>query len=305
MNTTTANQLTVKDTVKNMAPEFEALLKSSGTDVNKFMNNALLAISDKPEIQSGEVNRRSVFNVCSRAANDGVVLDGKEAALVLGWNSQTKQKEAQYRLMAAGVIKQIQRSSEIERIVCQLVYENDDFLVDFCTDKEAIVHKLTPEALKKGRGEVVGVYFTAKMKSGEWTSPEIMSVAEVNAVRDAFSKTDKEGNFSKMWRDSWGEAARKTVLHRAKKRLPLTEKAAQVLQADEQQDYEIVDSETGEVSTITEPKKTTRAADKVKAAVVKTVEAVADEKPAEKVIFSKSGDAPVETMIISEEELPI
>jgi recombinational DNA repair protein RecT len=81
----------------------------------------------------------------------------------------------------------------------------------------------------------------AKLASGEWTSPEYMSKAEIDAVRDAYSKKDKDGNFSKMCQHSWGEAARKTVLHRARKRLPLGEAAEQVLRRDADDDFAFVE----------------------------------------------------------------
>lgn len=273
--------LTITDTIRKAEPEFAALLKASNTDPKKFMNNALMAIAAKPEIQSGEVNRKSVFDVCSRAANDGVVLDGKEAALILGSVKRGNEwvKEAQYRLMAGGVMKIINRSPNIERVVCQLIYENDDFIVDFVTSDVSVKHTITPDALKKGRGEVVGVYFTAKLTSGEWTSPEVMSVAEVNEVRDNFSQKNKDGKFSGMWEKSWGEAARKTVLHRARKRLPLEAAIEEVLNKDDDEITEFVDNETGEV-TVEAPKPAkTKAADKVKAAVADIPAEVVDEVP--------------------------
>ncbi len=279
--------LSTIELVRKMEPEFKQLLDTSNTDIKKFMNNALMAIKDKPEIASGEVSRKSVFDVCSRAANDGVVLDGKEAAIIIGSVKRGGQwvKEAQYRLMAGGVMKMINRSPNIERVVCQLVYEHDDFYVDFVTDGESIRHKITPEVMKKGRGEVIGVYFTAKLTNGEWTSPELMSVEEVNKVRDAYSKKNSEGKFSQMWENSWGEGARKTVLHRARKRLTLDAKIDASLAQDDEAEVEIVDHSTGEVVT-EKPAKATRgrAAAAVKAAITEQpqpdyVDATINEEP--------------------------
>jgi recombination protein RecT len=101
-----------------------------------------------------------------------------------------------------------------------------------------------------------------------------MSKAEVDAVRDNFSQKDKEGNFSKMWQHSWGEAARKTVLHRARKRLPLSDGAETALRQDEADEFsmETIDNATGE--SVETRKKQTRAARAVK-------EAGADNAPAE------------------------
>jgi recombination protein RecT len=268
---TETKQLTVTETLKRQENEFAALLKASGTDIKKFMNNAIMAVNDKPEIKKGEVTTRSVFAVCSRAANDGVVLDGKEAALVIGWNGRTKQKEAQYRLMAAGVMKQIRRSPDIVFIACQVVHENDVCTIDFVTDGIPVKHEID---LKRGRGEPIGAYVVAKLATGEWTSPEYMSKEEIEAVRDGYSAKDKDGNFSKMWTASPGEAWRKTVLHRAKKRLPISDaKAEEVLRRDEDDDFSIsgtFDGDSG--ASDTDGKRQTRAAKAVKDAV-KTAEA--------------------------------
>lgn len=233
----TKNQLTIKDSLKQQEGHFAELLKASGTDVARFMNNAMMAASDFPEIQSGEVDRASVFKVCSRAANDGVVLDGKQAAMVIGWNGKTRQKEAQYRLMAGGVMAMINRSPDIKYIACQLVYEGDDCVIDFVTDDKPISHTIN---LRNRRGDILGVYAVAKLTSGEWTSPEYMSVDEVNEVRDNYAAKSKDGSFSKMWTHSWGEAARKTILHRFKKRLPLGESVEDALNRDDP-DYDMDD----------------------------------------------------------------
>lgn len=234
---TQKNQLTLKDSLKQQESHYAALLKATGTDINRFMNNAIIAASENPDIASGAVDRASVFKVCSRAANDGVVLDGKQAAMVIGWNSKTRQKEAQYRLMAGGVMAMINRSPTISHLACQLVYEGDDCVIDFVTDGQPVHHTIN---LRNRRGNVLGVYAVAKLSTGEWTSPEYMSVDEVNEVRDNYASKDKDGNFSKMWTHSWGEAARKTILHRIKKRLPLSESVEDALNHDDP-DYELRD----------------------------------------------------------------
>lgn len=226
------NAITIKDSLKQQEAHFAQLLKTSGTDINRFMNNALMAAGDHPEISQGSVDRASVFKVCSRAANDGVVLDGKQAAMIIGWNGKTRQKEAQYRLMAGGVMAMINRSPNIKRIICQVMYENDIKKLSFVTgaNEPPITHEINFDA--PSRGEPIGVYAAAELEGNEWVA-EWMSVAEVNEVRDNFASKDKDGNFSKMWTHSWGEAARKTVLHRIKKRLPLTDAVEQSLNSDD------------------------------------------------------------------------
>lgn len=279
-----SNQLTIKDTLKQQESHFAALLKASGTDVNRFMNNAIMATNDHPDIQSGAVDRASVFKVCSRAANDGVVLDGKQAAMVIGWNGKTKQKEAQYRLMAGGVMAMINRSPSIKRLICQVMYENDIKKLSFVTGsgEPPITHEINFDA--PTRGEALGVYAAAELEGGEWIA-EWMSVAEVNEVRDNYSSKDKDGNFSKMWTQSWGEAARKTVLHRIKKRLPLTERIEQSLAQDDDFELQDVTPEVEAPAPAAAPKKRASSKDAVKAAIVQQapvtvdVDGVIEEEP--------------------------
>lgn len=283
------------DSIRAAKIEFSNLLKATGTDIERFQNNAIMAVNNNEDIRRGEVSTKSIFNVCSRAANDGVMLDGREAALVIGYTRNGK--EAQYRLMSQGIMKMINRSPEIEYVSCQTVHENDICEINFVTDGVPVKHTLD---LKKGRGEIIGAYVVAKLKNGEWTSPEYMSVEEILSVRDAYSKKDKEGNFSKMWRDSPGEAYKKTVLHRAHKRLPITNATAI---SDDEVDIEEVIDITPPASE--KPKRKTTA-EKVKEKVVEVTPPVIVEQSAESTMPSFLGkktdvtDAPIE-----DNELPL
>lgn len=278
-------QLTIKDSIRQQESHYAALLKASGTDVNRFMNNALMAASDHKEINSGEVDRASVFKVCSRAANDGVVLDGKQAAMIIGWNNKTKQKEAQYRLMAGGVMAMISRSSNIQHVACQIVYEGDDCTIDFVTDGQPVQHTIN---LRNRRGKPLGVYFVAKLKNGGWTSPEYMSEEEINEVRDNYSQKDKDGKFSKMWLLSPGEAWRKTILHRAKKRLPLDESIESALSQDDP-DYELRDVTPDDDGETPKPKKAS-SKEAVKQAITQKPKAPTPEADEDGVIIEHEDD---------------
>ncbi len=289
MNTPTQEVATLKpaDSIRNAKVEFANLLKATGTDIERFQNNAIMAVNNNEDIRKGEVSTKSIFNVCSRAANDGVMLDGKEAALVIGYTKNGK--EAQYRLMSGGIMKMINRSPEIQYVSCQTVHENDVCEISFVTDGVPIKH--TPD-LKKGRGDIIGAYVVAKLANGEWTSPEYMSIEEIRAVRDAYSKKDKEGNFSKMWRDSEGEACKKTVLHRALKRLPITNAPA----ADD--DYEL---EPIDVTPEQEKPKRKTTAEKVKEKVAEATAPVIVENDT-----TSTNPSPVNTEApIDEDELPL
>jgi len=257
------NQLTVKDVIKKSEGNFKKLLDATGTDVNRFMNNAIIASSENPDIASGNVSTKSVINVCSRAANDGVVLDGKEAAIVIGWSSQSKSKEAQYRLMAGGVMKMINRSPNIKRVIVQLVHENDECVIDLVADGVPVQHSIN---LKAERGEIIGAYAVAELADGNYTSPEYMTTEQINTIRDEYTSGK-----SPMWIKSWGEAARKTVLHRAKKRWPIASDVENALRDDEKGDDIVVIENEPEPAK--KPRKKASVKDAVKEKMVEQVTA--------------------------------
>jgi len=230
------NQLTVKDRIKNFIPSLKDTLKARGTDVQSFQNNAIMAASNIPDIANNQVNIKTVADVCARAAEDGVLLDGQQAAIVIGWNSKTRQKEAQYRLMAGGVIHKMYKSGNFTKIICNVVREGENCSISYVTDGVPVEHSpnMTGEA-----GDVIGAYAVAKMTNGEWTDPVYMSRAEIESVRDNYSQTNKDGQHSKMWTASFDEAAKKTVLHRAKKRWPLTSDVRTLLDNEFEEPIEV------------------------------------------------------------------
>lgn len=103
----------------------------------------------------------------------------------------------------------------------ELVYETDLFeLVG--VDKEPI-HKRAP--FSRNRGEIVGAYVVVKTPEGDYLTTA-MSVDEINEIRDRSSawKAWISKKKSCPWLTDWGEMAKKTVVKRAYKYWPKTER---------------------------------------------------------------------------------
>lgn len=108
----------------------------------------------------------------------------------------------------------------------KLVQEQDTFeLVGY--DKPPI-HKYKPYA--KDRGEVVGVYVVVKTHSGDFLT-ETMPLDEVNAIRDRSSawKAWLKDKKSCPWVTDPGEMIKKTVIKRAYKTWPKTDRLDQAI----------------------------------------------------------------------------
>jgi len=204
MSTSTA--LTPVDQVRTqltaMTPQFAAALPKH-VSPERFVRVMMTAVQTTPALLNAD--RRTLFASAMKASQMGLLPDGREGAIV------TFKDQCQFMPMVAGVMKMVRNSGEISTWSVQAVYENDNF--DFCLgDEEHITHK---PALS-GRGKLIAVYSIVSMKDGE-KSREVMSVEDVNGIR-ARSRSGNSG----PWVTDFAEMAKKTVVRRHAKRLPLS-----------------------------------------------------------------------------------
>jgi recombination protein RecT len=212
-----ANPLTViRQNLTVMAPEFKAALPPH-ISVEKFTRVAQTAIQNTPALANAD--RRSLFGAFVRLAQDGLLPDGREAAVVMFGN------KAQAMPMIAGILKKVRQSGEIASVDCHVVHANDGFTYRPGLDEQPIFE---PDWFGD-RGEPIGAYAIARTKSGEIIPPEIMNREQIEQVR----KVSRAAN-NGPWVAWWSEMARKTVLRRMSKRLPMsTDLEEEVFSRDE------------------------------------------------------------------------
>jgi recombination protein RecT len=209
-----ANPVTViRQNLEIMAPELRAALPKH-VDETKFRRVAMTAIQNSPELANAD--RRSLFGAIVRLAQDGLLPDGREAALVI-FNTKNKSggwdAKVQAMPMIAGVLKKIRQSGEVAKVSAQVVYANDHFLIKYGFDED-VEH--TPPPLDQPRGKPIGAYATAVLKDGSQLL-EVMNLEEIEKVRNVSRSKDKG-----PWASWWAEMARKTVMRRLSKRLPMS-----------------------------------------------------------------------------------
>ena len=204
----------VRGAIEKMAPQFKAALPAH-VSVDRFVRVTLTAVQTNPNLLSAD--RRTLFAAATKAAQMGLLPDGREGAIV------TFKDQAQWMPMVAGIMKLVRNSGEISTWSVQAVYENDTF--DFCLgDEEHITHK--PNLAN--RGKLIAVYSIVTMKDGE-KSREVMSVEDVLAIK-ARSRSGNSG----PWVSDFAEMAKKTVIRRHSKRLPLSTDIDGVLKEDDE-----------------------------------------------------------------------
>lgn len=205
--------------------QFRAALPSHVTP-DRFVRIIKTAVAKSPELLTAD--KTSLMLSCMDAAADGLLPNGKEAALVI-YKTKTRDgrfvDKVQYMPMIRGLYKLARNSKEIAVLAAHVVYEKDDFFFSYGFETEL---KHAPY-LGEDRGRPVAVYACATTKDGE-RDVEVMSVGDVNKIRDC-SKTFKK-NGTGPWKDFWDEMARKTVMRRLLKRLPMSEEVERAIDRD-------------------------------------------------------------------------
>lgn len=137
-----------------------------------------------------------------------IVRHGNRAVLRVGWR---------------GFLKLLRRSGQIVAADVQIVYENDQFELELGTNPYI---KHTPDLNDRGT-QFRGAYAWARMPTGEFII-EWMTTADIEAVRAV-----SQAKNAMAWTQWWSEMARKSVVRRLVKRLPLSPVAEKAVALDE------------------------------------------------------------------------
>jgi len=191
--------------------------------VDRFTRVALTAIQTNPELITAD--RASLYNSVIRCAQDGLIPDGREAALVIF--KSKKGVLVQYMPMIGGLRKVLAEHGF--QLAANVVKENDTF--DYQLGDEPFV-KHKPPKLGKDRGDTIGAYAIIRDEQGRMVGdPEVMSRGEIEEIRKISRAATSEYG---PWVNHYDEMCRKTVGRRAFKQAPLgplTERQTAVMQA--------------------------------------------------------------------------
>jgi recombination protein RecT len=215
------------------APNFAAVLPPNIT-VDHFKRMVVTAININPDLMNAD--RRTLFNSCVKCASDGLLPDGREAALVI-YKTKVKDRQGreqwieavQFMPMVAGIRKRLRNSGEVDSATAEVVYRKDRFKYRL-GDGAFIEHE--PPPLDEDRGDAIGAYAIIKLTSGE-TIREVMGIKEIEKARAVSRAKDSSAG---PWVKWWSEMARKTVLRRAAKAAPQAATLEKLLMRDEETD---------------------------------------------------------------------
>jgi len=297
---TEVKTLTVVDSVRKMEPEFKMALPAH-IPSDRFTRIAVSAINGNPDLLSQDIDKRSLYASVMKAAQDGLVIDGREAALVT-FNTK-KGKAVQYMPMVAGIMKKMRNTGEIATITYGLVYQRefDEGRFEYIKgDSESLTHK---PILFGDKGNMIGVYAVVTLKDGSKVR-EFMNMAQIEKVRAVSRAAKSEYG---PWKNWFEEMAVKSVLRKVSKLCPQsTDLDAMFKNEDDDNGF---DAETGEIREAAPKRTGTRAAAKVKDAAAATMQAAVDEGlisvPAENVTTIDDAEYSEEAPSYDDDEIPV
>ncbi len=183
--------------------ELEAILPPN-VPREKFTMTAVVAVKQNPDLLT-RCTRKSLHEAVTHAAEDGLLPDGREGAIVIYGN------EAQWSPMLYGLRK---RAIELTGMIidAQVVHARDTF-VWHQGDDPRIEH--VPAPLGTDRGEMIGAYAVFK-QDGKILHREVMDKTAIETTRNQSRGWAK----SLMWTKFASEAWRKTVIRRGIKTVP-------------------------------------------------------------------------------------
>lgn len=243
-------QALVGDYIKKMMPSMQQVLPKH-MDAERMSRIALNVIRTNPLLL--QCNLPSLMGGVMEAAKLGLEPGLLGQAYILPFKNYKASKaqghdvyEAQFVIGYRGMIDLVRRSGQVSTIGAQAVYENDHFVFEY-----GLEDKLEHKPALKDKGAVIAFYAIAKMKDGGY-SFVVMSKEDVDKHRDQYSKAKSFG----PWVDAYEEMAKKTVLRRLVKYLPIS---VEFLSHDEESGVHMhnevapdadvieVDLETGEI----------------------------------------------------------
>ncbi|WBF05240.1 RecT [Burkholderia phage CSP3] len=204
-------------------------------DVDRFIRTVVTSVQMNPDLLYAD--RRTLMAACMRAAQDGLMPDGREAVLNI-YNTKVKVRDDRNRLveewvpmvqflpMVRGILKVMRNTGEIADVDAAAVYERDHFKFTRGDDPK-IEHE--PYLGEEEPGKIIAAYMIVKLTNGE-VHREVMPRRDIEKTRLA-SKNAEGAN--SPWTKWYDQMAIKAVIKRGSKLLPTSsDRLARVIEHD-------------------------------------------------------------------------
>lgn len=218
MSNNQENQIQVRTgAIKSLAARI-AEIDSKEFKQATFLTAACMALSKNPDLIKCTVP--SIQMCVMQAAQDGLLLDGNEAALV------PFKDQCTYMPMVQGIIKKAKMHGDVKDISTNIVYENDIFHW-----MEGDCPSIEHEPTMKDRGAIIGGYVIVTMNDSS-KKRLVMPLEDIERIR----ATSRSPNG--IWQKHWSAMAKKTMIRQISKEINLSPDVQRVIR-DVDQHYEM------------------------------------------------------------------
>lgn len=219
---------TLADQVRSMESQFQ-LAMPKGAEAQQLVRDALTLLRATPKLAECEPSSvlGGLMTFAQLGLRPGSALG--HAYLLPMWNGRNRRLEATPVIGYQGLIELAHRSGQIKSISARVVYENDEFHIEYGLNDD-LIHR---PVMDGDRGAPVAYYAVAKYVSGGYNF-DVMTHREMEAHRDRFALAkNKQGQVVGPWKDNFEEMAKKTMIRRLAKVMPKSTDLATAIVADE------------------------------------------------------------------------
>jgi len=222
--------------VSRLLGEYQTSIKRALPDhvkVERYVEQFALALRETPKLI--ECSQLSLFGSLMECVKLGLAPNTPmgHAWLIPFLNSRqdrngnwSKVMECQLVIGYQGLIELTRRSGEILKIEARAVFDGDSFDWRYGTDPVINHQPMAEEDAKK----MTHVYAVAWLRPGV-TQFDVMTLSEVNRIRSMSKSAHKPGS---PWNGHFVAMAKKTVLRRLTKSLPMSADLARAVELDEE-----------------------------------------------------------------------
>lgn len=213
-----------------------ALALPKHVTADRLARIALTEVRKVPKL--GQCDQTSFLGAIMQCAALGLEPGGAlgHCYLIPFENKRAGRVDVQFIIGYRGMLDLARRSGQIVSIEARAVHAKDQFEVELGLESK-LVHK--PAWGETNPGPLTFVYAVAKLKDGG-VQFEVMSAAEIEAIRDKSQgytmakRYAKDGVINSPWATHFEEMAKKTVIRRLFKYLPVSIEIQRAVGLDEQ-----------------------------------------------------------------------
>lgn len=216
--------MTLAQQIDRMEPEFQRAMPQ-GAEARQLVRDAQTALRQVKDLAKCEpATVLGALMTCSQLGLRPGVLG--QAYLLPFWDNRDKVHKAQLVIGYKGLLSLVYRSGMVETVAARIVYENDEFLLEYGLGADTLIHR--PPAGFGDRGRPVAYYAIARMKDGGYAITDPMGVEAMQKHAAKHSKAAKFG----PWKDHFDQMALKTMLRKLCQTLPQSTEIAQAVMHD-------------------------------------------------------------------------